>query len=280
MERLFPHRHARYQQMKQQLFVQMRALLARMAALEEHSALTPLLLEQPFAFRMDLDDAQLCMNGVIDRIDAGAHMGVILDYKSSRKTLSETKVYSGRQLQLPVYALALNSGMIPRSEAIIDVMGVFYLSMRQEAITQEALKISRVKKTCEPVSEDDVHAQLEKAHRLNGWIFSENISAFDDTGTHVAGLKQDKEGNVVLHNPKQTLHALPALEEGMKLLLAWLARRILSGAIECEPDEDACVYCDFHSICRYHGQPYVKEAIITREGTYAERKEDAHAKVE
>ena len=280
VERLFPHRHARYQQMKQQLFVQMRALLARMAALEEHSALTPLLLEQPFAFRMDLDDAQLCMNGVIDRIDAGAHMGVILDYKSSRKTLSETKVYSGRQLQLPVYALALNSGMIPRSEAIIDVMGVFYLSMRQEAITQEALKISRVKKTCEPVSEDDVHAQLEKAHRLNGWIFSENISAFDDTGTHVAGLKQDKEGNVVLHNPKQTLHALPALEEGMKLLLEWLARRILSGAIECEPDEDACVYCDFHSICRYHGQPYVKEAIITREGTYAERKEDAHAKVE
>ena len=220
------------------------------------------------------------MSGVIDRIDAAAHMGVILDYKSSRKTLSETKVYSGRQLQLPVYALALHSGMIPESEDILDVMGVFYLSTKQESITQEALKISRVKKTCDPVEEADVQAQLNKAHRLNGWIFSTNISAFDDDGTHVAGLKQDKEGNVVLHNPKQTLRELQPLDEGMKRLLSWLAQRILSGAIECEPDEDACTYCDFHDICRYHGQPYVREAIITRAGTYAEGKEEQHAEVE
>ena len=61
---------------------------------------------------------------------------------------------------------------------------------------------------------------------------------------------------------------------------SWLAQRILSGAIECEPDEDACTYCDFHDICRYHGQPYVREAIITREGTYAEGKEEQHAEVE
>ena len=67
---------------------------------------------------------------------------------------------------------------------------------------------------------------------------------------------------------------------GMKRLLSWLAQRILSGAIECEPDEDACTYCDFHDICRYHGQPYVREAIITREGTYAEGKEEQHAEVE
>lgn len=128
--------------MKAQLLVQMKALLARLKALEEHSALSPRLLEQPFTFRMDLEeeDVQLCMSGVIDRIDAAAHMGVILDYKSSRKTLSETKVYSGRQLQLPVYALALHSGMIPESEDILDVMGVFYLSTKQESITQEALE--------------------------------------------------------------------------------------------------------------------------------------------
>lgn len=281
-ETLFPDRHAQHEQMKAQLLVQMKALLARLKALEEHSALSPRLLEQPFTFRMDLEeeDAQLCMSGVIDRIDAAAHMGVILDYKSSRKTLSETKVYSGRQLQLPVYALALHSGMIPESEDILDVMGVFYLSTKQESITQEALKISRVKKTCDPVEEEDVQAQLDKAHRLNGWIFSTNISAFDDDGTHVAGLKQDKEGNVVLHNPKQTLRELQPLDEGMKRLLSWLAQRILSGAIECEPDEDACTYCDFHDICRYHGQPYVREAIITRAGTYAEGKEEQHAEVE
>src|SRR5699024_5413672 len=95
-ETLFPDRHAQHEQMKAQLLVQMKALLARLKALEEHSALSPRLLEQPFTFRMDLEekDAQLCMSGVIDRIDAAAHMGVILDYKSSRKTLSETKVYS------------------------------------------------------------------------------------------------------------------------------------------------------------------------------------------
>ena len=81
--------------------------------------------------------------------------------------------------------------------------------------------------TRDPVEEADVQAQLDKAHRLNGWIFSTNISAFDDDGTHVAGLKQDKEGNVVLHNPKQTLRELQPLDEGMKRLLSWLAERIL-----------------------------------------------------
>ena len=127
-----------------------------------------------------------------------------------------------------------------------------------------------------------MQAQLDKAHRLNGWIFSTNISAFDDDGTHVAGLKQDKEGNVVLHNPKQTLlRACSLLDEGMKRLLKLAGSgRILSGAIECEPDEDACTYRDFHDICRYHGQPYVREAIITRAGTYAEGKEEQHAEVE
>ena len=160
-------------------------------------------------------------------------MAVVLDYKSSRKTLSPTKVASGLQLQLLTYAVVLQKGLVEGLEDIRDVLGAFYISTRMESVQQPAIKISRQKKESRMWTEEDMREELEKKKRLTGWIFSENIDLFDDDATHVANLKQ-AEGKVVGRD-KNAIRSLSALGDGLQEILTYLGESILQGAIACEP---------------------------------------------
>lgn len=257
---LYPQRAAAIMQMQKRLNSQLTALFKRMASLEAHNHLHVRAQEQPFTYTLPLDDAHLCMHGVIDRIDASNHMAVILDYKSSKKTLSETKVFSGLQLQLLTYAIVLENGLIDGFEEIKEVLGAFYVSIKPESILQPAMKINRQKKECRLLSKEDILEEQNKKQRLNGWIFSENIDLFDDDATHVANLKYSN-GKVVGRD-KNAIRSLKLLAAGMETILRFIGNSILQGDISCEPADGACSYCDFHCICRFHGQPYPKQAII------------------
>ncbi|QEG35180.1 PD-(D/E)XK nuclease family protein [Bythopirellula goksoeyrii] len=68
-------------------------------------------LSQPVPFILDLENEQIQLTGQIDRIDMGQVHGVtvftIIDYKSGQGVkLKPTEMEAGRQLQLPLYALA------------------------------------------------------------------------------------------------------------------------------------------------------------------------------
>ena len=263
----------------------MEVLLETLDALEEHSHLRVKAQEQPFRYTLPLAEGELRMEGVIDRIDVSNHMAVVLDYKSSRKTLSPTKVASGLQLQLLTYAVVLQKGLVEGLEDIRDVLGAFYISTRMESVQQPAIKISRQKKESRMWTEEDMREELEKKKRLTGWIFSENIDLFDDDATHVANLKQ-AEGKVVGRD-KNAIRSLSALGDGLQEILTYLGESILQGAIACEPGEGACDFCDYHCICRYRGQPWPKAAIIDEQGERClslpkepMRKEDVDAELE
>lgn len=261
---LFPKQQAQLHQLSRRLCHQMEVLLETLDALEEHSHLRVKAQEQPFRYTLPLAEGELRMEGVIDRIDVSNHMAVVLDYKSSRKTLSPTKVASGLQLQLLTYAVVLQKGLVEGLEDIRDVLGAFYISTRMESVQQPAIKISRQKKESRMWTEEDMREELEKKKRLTGWIFSENIDLFDDDATHVANLKQ-AEGKVVGRD-KNAIRSLSALGDGLQEILTYLGESILQGAIACEPGEGACDFCDYHCICRYRGQPWPKAAIIDEQG--------------
>lgn len=264
---LYPKQQAYYQALQERLLSQLLYLLDVLSSLEENSSLSPLKQEFAFTYNEQLDEAtKLCMRGVIDRIDATKGTAVVLDYKSSRKQLSESKVFSGLQLQLLTYAL------IVWEQLEREVLGAFYISLKPETVLQEAAVVRRREKK---VSWQDTQTALELIHqaqRLNGWVFSQDISHFDQEGTHIVGLTQSKEGAV----RSRKTYDLKLLRKGMRHILLYLADQILQGEIACEPSEEACLYCEFHSVCRYHGQPYEKAAIIDREGEWIkEEKDDA-----
>ena len=186
-------------------------------------------------------------------------------------------------MQLLTYAIVLLEDEQGVFKDIKEVLGAFYISMKQETTTQPAMKINRVKKECTVTDTDMMLDELKKKQRLSGWIFSPDIDLFDDNAEHVANLKYTKDG--VVPRDKNSLRSLELLQKGMKNILVYLAMRILDGKIECDPCEGACDFCEFHSICRYHGQPLLKEAIIDDQGEYCisqptARKEKDNAEME
>ena len=64
--------------------------------------------EREFQYEIPVtSDVTLALHGFIDRLDVYDDILCILDYKSSAKTLSETKVFAAMQLQLLTYSIVM-----------------------------------------------------------------------------------------------------------------------------------------------------------------------------
>lgn len=80
-------------------------------------------LSQPVPFTLDLGEEQIQLTGQIDRIDVGRVDGVtvftIIDYKSGKPVqLKPAEMEAGRQLQLPLYALAAEKLLLADQHAL------------------------------------------------------------------------------------------------------------------------------------------------------------------
>ncbi len=112
----------------------------------------------PLPFELDLGDERICLTGAIDRVDIGRVGGVtvfnIIDYKSGKEVkLNLDKVSSGRQLQLPLYALAAEQLLLADQEAVALATGYWNIqgkgfeskrggSLQVRELTDQSLKTS------------------------------------------------------------------------------------------------------------------------------------------
>lgn len=86
-------------------------------------------------FTLDLGTEQIKLTGQIDRVDMGRIAGVtvftIIDYKSGKEVrLSNTEIAAGRQLQLPLYALAAEKLLFAEQQAV--ALGAGYWSVKEK----------------------------------------------------------------------------------------------------------------------------------------------------
>lgn len=227
---------------------------AQLALMEEHSALMPVKCEQEFYHEYPLGGGiTLKLKGYIDRIDENERFFRIIDYKSSKKRLNTEKVFSGQQLQLITYA------MHSRNALNKEALGAFYYSFKNENL---ALPYGKVKRRgAGEFIENDTETMLtekKKAARLQGWIFSEFVEEMDNEGNYTAGIKNSPKtgitaGNVI--DPRILTHLL-------EQMMHTLAASILSGKIDCQPSEDACLYCSYKPICRFNGNPRKPQMLV------------------
>ena len=93
----------------------------------------------------------------------------------------------------------------------------------------------------------------------------------DDDGTLIYGVKCNKKQEI-----KATkMYPIEDLKRLMMNVLEHISKQILSGHIACEPSEDACTFCPYHDICRFHGYVRIAEPIVsfdlkTKEKAYAD----------
>lgn len=175
------------------------------------------------------------LRGIIDRVDFyGNEMFRIIDYKSSVHSLSETKIKAGIQLQLLSYALIAEklTGKIPA--------GAYYCSLKQETVDVIAKKKSRKEIIETEFDEEADETRMMDSRQLIGWTFTDRTTELDESGKNIATLNKRRDFEMIRYC--------------MNEIYTLFKTRLLSGDISLSPDEEACKFCDYRSVCRYHGE--------------------------
>lgn len=251
---LFPSMQGALENVKQRIQTSMTQTLQTLQDYEKHSSLSPSKCEYEFHYELPIEDAiVLSMRGFIDRIDESREFACILDYKSSVKTLSEPNVFAALQLQLLTYAMVL------AKESGKDMLGAFYISLKNENISYSAGSISRRKPVTHTMNDTTIMEQEQKkAHRFNGWVFDEHIECIDDDASHIKGLRMNKDGII----KARTIYDLPTITNHFTTMYQMIIKRMIQGDIACKPIEEACTYCVYHEICRFNGFYEEKKQLI------------------
>ncbi len=249
--KLYPNDREFLEVTKDRLFITLSNSLRILKMIDEKSLFTPSALEHHF--EKELEDHPITLRGVIDRIDIFQDYLRIIDYKSSSKTLSETKVKAGVQLQLLCYLL------IAKDEFSKDPSGAYYFSLKQETISLNPISIKNGE--CEenyPVSSLD---PVIDAHRLSGWTM--NWDAMD-CSEFIKGGTYDFD----------------AVESVIHELFDELVTVLNNGEIKLDPIDGACEFCPFKSICRFKGQAKKISALVLQDVPLKKKKGDEKHEME
>ncbi len=189
------------------------------------------------------DGSEALVGGVIDRVDravsGGRELLRVVDYKTGGRDFDFAGVLHGLTLQLPLYLLAAAERAQTRA-------GLYYMPISQPVVSD---------------AEEDIEGALAEAFRLKGLTLSDAaiIRASDNA---LSGGK-----SAVLYQVEQTGEAAytgsVCSREQMEALLTLAKKkseqtlsRMLGGELAASPAarkkrQEACVYCDYRSICRF-----------------------------
>lgn len=194
------------------------------------------------------------LEGVIDRLDVyGKEFFRIIDYKSTSYELSESKVRQCLQLQLLSYAV------IARKLLGSDPAGVYYCSLKADAYQVPAMKKSRKDLTEYEFDENSEYQRMMNNRQLKGWTFTDRTTELDSDGTHIATLSKTR--------------SFGAVRQCMQEIYTLFRTRLLNGDISLSPDEDACKFCRFRPVCRFHGELRSPSKVIDDHISFTEGKE-------
>ncbi len=174
----------------------------------------------------------ITLHGIIDRIDTCHEMIRVLDYKSSEHSLSEKKIKAGLQLQLLSYLviLAKQSRKTPA--------GAYYFCLKEDSFSIPALKPDKKEIQEAVLDEETFRNEFRRTRRLKGWTFADRQTELDENGDHIVSLN--------------SLYDWDAVEQCISELYEYFRKHLEAGDISLSPDENACLFCPYRSICRFH----------------------------
>ena len=262
MKTVFPH--LQFDIIRNRLIENMELNLFILDDMEKASSMTPTYSEYKWNKDVQVDDVTLRLVGYVDRIDTAPTTFRIIDYKSSQKNLDKEKVFSGQQLQLCTYLMQI------RDELQLRPLGGFYYSFMNSKFELPYQKLSRSKKVLEEISKEMIEKEIIKNNRLQGWIFDDNVEIMDENGAHVKGISNTKNKGVYARNVYKLDEVSECITEMMKMIVS----NILSGNIQCEPNEAACLFCKYKPICRFNGTPTEKKQLVELPACMRKEKDD------
>ncbi|MBQ1522565.1 MAG: exodeoxyribonuclease V subunit gamma, partial [Erysipelotrichaceae bacterium] len=195
----------------------------------QRAAWKPAAYEKKIIKTEDYGSYKVLINGFIDRLDTGNDEFMIVDYKSSRKSVTEESIANGTRIQLLTYLLAyaeLQDEFRPFGMAYYNLKNGFAEYKENEGIYEQI----------------NIADARWKDNRYDLFMVKGN-STTDD---HYATLRK--------YTPD-----LEMWKKGLRDIIGILSERILSGDISITPTKFACDYCDFKDVCHsYESDEEVK----------------------
>ena len=235
----------------------------------------PLEYEYEFERRMHGEQADIRLNGRIDRIDtadSGDSMLIkIVDYKSGANEFSLLHFYQGIQLQMVVYMNSVREelGKANPGKKIIPAAMLYY------HIDDPMIK-------AEPGYDDEkIRQKIMEELRSRGVIDESDevlhsLDVSDPANYDVVKVNRKKEGGIGSHSDVVSREDMEIISRYADHKLLMLADRMVSGDIAVDPKEigngaassrkDSCTYCEYAGVCGFdQGIPGYKKEIKTGE---------------
>lgn len=240
LEHLHPNEISFVRLSKERLVHSMMISLAFLSDFERNTSFEP--KEVEYRFSEDITEG-IHLNGIIDRLDIYHNeMFRIIDYKSSTHTLSETKVKAGSQLQLLSYLI------IACRKLHLKPAGAYYYSLKEESYSVDAKKVSRNKVSETEWDKESENDRMMNERRLCGWKFEDRDTELDESGTHLKNARG--------------IFSYDLVEECILSLYDLFHEAVLKGEIPLKPRQNACTFCDYKSICRFHGEKEKETKLV------------------
>ena len=183
----------------------------------------------------DFRIGDLTLSGIIDRVDETDDYFNIIDYKTGKDKFSFSDVYTGKKLQLIVYAYIYerlsnkqNSGFyyMPISNKYASNSSEFYKKYKLSGIT---------------LNSEGVIKRIDK-------------KLTTDNESDIINVKYTKSGDISKYclNTILTNQELVSLKEYAVSMLNQTYEELNSGNISAVPLSGSCDYCPYYSICGFN----------------------------
>lgn len=184
------------------------------------------------------------IKGKIDRIDVfeknGKRYFRIVDYKSSKKTITPKDIYSGINIQMPIYASIIEKNNIDFKNA-----GLMYFVPDEKKINNKTENLSENLKQILPMYKMD-GLVLENENLVKA--MDKSLSDENKLSTFIP-VKFKKDGEFSSSTKTISEKSFEKLLEDVEKIVEKLSVEIMSGNIDIYPLEDACSYCKYQNIC-------------------------------
>lgn len=192
----------------------------------------------------------LVLRGIIDRVDENCGSFRIVDYKTSKHSLSKKEIAKGLQLQLLTYVYIYQ--ILSGEEAV----AAYYLNVAHSKLDTEHYKFSKrtgIERV--EIDEDFLIKKFLDSHKMQGYAFKD-AEGLDFTYSHVNTRSKKYLSKDSLIDYDNTLALL-------KEIYINLIDNLDKGNIELTPHEKACEYCKYHSICHFKGLKDLRNEAIS-----------------
>lgn len=228
VEEHFPDKKAWVNNQKAEVQWKLKQLMYRLLLFEKNWKMQPKDTEHEFYYEGD----NFKMHGFIDRIDASKHAFVVLDYKSSTKTLETKDFLKGTALQLITYAIELEeeNHMVP--------IGVFYISLSSPLGEEVGVKLNYQRKSKNYDDKSFIIGlkEYKDKGKLNGWVFDkQDLGLYDDSN---------------YFRTKSKIPSFVYVKACWKQIIESIISDIRLGMIAPDTDDSTCSYCPYSMICR------------------------------